>query len=218
MTDWTSLTVMGKYATIVLDPPWSTKGRHGWEPPDYYARNELLTVDQLKSMPIPEILEDDALVFMWTINTHLPDAYDILKAWGLRYWMSMIWVKPHGPKPTTRPTYNAEHIVVASKGKPEFLTTKDFRLANEWPRGAHSEKPEDFYVLLRRVTKGPRLDIFNRRYIEGFDGWGLEAPCEEHDWVIPRSTGDLFVFGICSICGEVEEFVNAMQSLPTNGG
>ena len=72
--------------------------------------------------------------------------------------------------------FNTEYIVVGRRGSPKWLDTKSFRTGNYWPRGVHSEKPEGFYDLLRRVTPGPRLDIFGRRRIAGFESWGNEAP------------------------------------------
>ena len=65
---------------------------------------------------------------------------------------------------------------MSAKGNPRFDSIKAFNVANNWPRGAHSEKPEGFYDLLRRVTQAPRLDVFGRRRIAGFQSWGLEAP------------------------------------------
>ena len=147
-----------------------------------------MTLDEIAALDVPGILDDDAFVFLWTINRFIRDAYDLLNAWGLRYMCMMAWHKPGGPKPVGYPTYNLEHILVAKRGKPKFLDTKDFRTANFWeaPRNYHAApgawgrqivnctKPEGFYDLLRRVTPEPRIDLFSRRLIDGFDGWGNE--------------------------------------------
>ena len=45
----------------------------------------------------------------------------------------------------------------------------------------HSVKPDGFYKMVRRVTTGPRLDMFNRPRIEGFNGWGDESPYTNPD-------------------------------------
>ena len=79
------------------------------------------------------------------------------------------------------PKYTAEFIIVGRKGSPRFTDTKSFGTANFWKRPgrvgqSHSMKPEGFYDLLRRVTPGPRLDVFGRRRIAGFQSWGNEAP------------------------------------------
>ena len=88
----------------------------------------------------------------------------------------MTWVKSGGPQFPKGPCYNSEFIVVGRKGSPSYMDTKAYSTANYWPRGGHSEKPEGFYDLLRRITQSPRLDIFSRRRIAGFESWGQEAP------------------------------------------
>lgn len=172
---------MGQFKTVVIDPPWDLPwvrlGPRGKKDSNYPpVPYESLNLAQLRALAVPHVLERDAIVFCWAINTVLPDALRLLEYWGLEYWFMMVWHKTGGPKGISLPTYNGEYVVVAKAGQPNFLDTKAFKTVNCWPRGAHNEKPEGFYDLLRRVTPGPRLDIFGRRRIAGFTSWGNEAP------------------------------------------
>jgi N6-adenosine-specific RNA methylase IME4 len=38
----------------------------------------------------------------------------------------------------------------------------------------HSRKPDEFYDLIRRVSPGPRLDMFSREKRDGFEQHGNE--------------------------------------------
>ena len=175
-----SLEEMGKYATVVIDPPWPIS-RIGW------AKNEMngvsvdlhydtMSIPEITALPINSVLADDALVFIWAVNSFPVEPVQFLTEWGAPYWFKMTWLKNGGIQVPNSPAFNAEWCFVGRKGKPQFQDIKAFSTANYWPRGAHSEKPEGFYDLLRRVTPGPRLDIFGRRRIAGFESWGDEAP------------------------------------------
>ena len=45
----------------------------------------------------------------------------------------------------------------------------------EWPRGRHSEKPQEFYALVERVSPGPHHEMFARRRREGWTCMGNEV-------------------------------------------
>lgn len=173
----TPLAEMGKYKVVVVDPPWDIP-RINFSHHDYAPRLQYSTMslDGIAALPVQDVLADESWVFCWTTNAFLRHTPEILEAWGLTVTFTMTWDKGAGPQAPNTPCFNSEFIVVGRKGRPQFRDTKAFRTANYWPRGHHSEKPEEFYDLLRRVTEGPRLDVFGRRRIAGFESWGDEAP------------------------------------------
>ena len=171
------LAEMGRYATVVIDPPWPLKPTglkgSGTSIPLTY---DTMTISEISDIPVSVVLDTDAIVFCWTVNKFLPCTFEIIKTWGLRYSFTMTWIKNGGIQTPLSPKFNSEWIIVGKKGTPTFTDIKSFFTANSWNRGGHSTKPEGFYDLLRRVTPAPRLDIFGRRLIGGFDSWGNEAP------------------------------------------
>jgi N6-adenosine-specific RNA methylase IME4 len=177
--------IAGLYDVIVIDPPWPVQGQIPLN--EIFISSELphyplMTLEQIKTeigAYLAEHLCPDAFVFLWTTQKFLPDALKLIEAWGLKYRGLFTWHKRGGPKPLNQPIFNSEHAIYACRGAPEFVDTKAFWTCFKAPRGAHSEKPEVFYEMLRRVTAGRRLDMFNRRKIKGFDGWGYETADED---------------------------------------
>ena len=167
-------TLAGHYDVIVIDPPWPMEKIERDVTPEQVAfEYPTMQEHELAAMQLPAA--DDCHVWVWTTQKFLPMCLRLLDAWGLKYVCTFVWHKPGGFQPFGLPQYNCEFALYARRGTPQFIDTKAFPVCFNAHRGKHSEKPEAFYDVVRRVTAGRRIDIFNRRKIEGFDVWGKEA-------------------------------------------
>lgn len=166
----------GKFSTIVIDPPWPMekieRDVRGHQVAFDYP---IMSEDQLAAFPVADMAADDCHLFCWTTHKFLPMSLRLLDAWGFRYVLTMVWHKPGGFQPFGLPQYNCEFAIYARRGTPTFADTKAFNACFQAPRREHSRKPDEFYDVIRRVTTGPRIDVFSREARDGFDQYGNET-------------------------------------------
>jgi N6-adenosine-specific RNA methylase IME4 len=163
----------GRYQCLVVDPPWKMEKierdeRPGQEGFDYPAMSE----DELAEFPIPNMAEEDAHLYLWTTQKHLPVALRLAEEWGFKYQCVLTWVKNVGFTPFSW-MYSTEHIIFARRGSLDMLKL-GVRLDFAAKVREHSRKPEEFYDIVRRVSPGPRIDVFSREKREGFEQHGNE--------------------------------------------
>lgn len=166
-----------KYKTIMADPPWDIqqKGKRGAQ-----VHYDLMTLDQIKAMPVADLAEDNAHCWLWVTNATLRHGYDVLEAWNFAPRSLMTWCKQRiGLGNYLRSA--TEHVLFGTRGKAPVL----FRSQPSWmfaPTNGHSVKPREQFAVIERCSPGPYLELFARRPQSGWDAWGNEI---ESDIVIP---------------------------------
>lgn len=157
-----------RFRTILADPPWDIqqKGSLGAE-----AHYSLMTLERIKAMPVMDLAEDDAHLWLWVTNATLRHGYDVAESWGFTVRSPLTWVKFRlGLGNYLR---NAtEHMLFATRGKAPV----NFRSQPTWinaPVQDHSHKPEEQYALIERVSSGPYLELFARRRPSSSADWSV---------------------------------------------
>ena len=166
-----------RYRTILADPPWDVQqlGRLGAE-----MHYDLMSLEQIAAMPVGDLAEDDAHLWLWVTNATLRAGYDIAEAWGFTVRSPLTWIKFRlGLGNYLR--NSTEHLLFATKGKAPVQYKSQPTWINA-PVQDHSHKPEEQYALIERISAGPYLELFARRRQPGWDAWGNQVSA---DIVIP---------------------------------
>jgi N6-adenosine-specific RNA methylase IME4 len=147
-----------------------------------------MSLDDIRALDVGGLADKDARIFMWATQRYLPDAFDILAAWGFRYKQTFVWHKlpPVSPFGGSLAPNNAEFALVGVKGSPPVLSrAKSCILATPGNAGRrkdngagpnkHSRKPDAFLDMVEQVSPGPYVELFARRARFGWDYWGNES-------------------------------------------
>lgn len=171
-----------RFPVIYCDPPWefevySGKGKKR-SAERYYDTSSL---EAIKALPVGQLAEKDACLFMWGVWPELPGALEVIKAWGFEYkTAAFVWFKQvsdDNPDLATGMGYwtraNSEVCLFATRGSPE-RHDKGVHQVICSPVLGHSEKPEETRARIERLVIGPYLELFARHPIPGWTVWGNE--------------------------------------------
>jgi len=132
-----------------------------------------MPLDRIKALPVLDIADENALLWLWTTNAHLRVAFDVVEAWGFEYKTVLTWVKNQmGTGEWLRG--QTEHCLLAARGKPVFLRGHHSTVL-EAARREHSRKPEEFYAFTEKLCPGSKLELFGRQQRNGWHVFGNDV-------------------------------------------
>ena len=184
-----------KYNTIYADPPWQFQNRTGKVAPEHkrLTRYETMPLNDIKALPVSEIADEKAQLYLWVPNALLPDGLAVMDAWGFEYKGNIVWEKirkdgqPDGrgvgfyfrnvtelllfgikknsaPNRTLSPARSQVNLVRAMKRE-------------------HSRKPDEMVAIIEACSQSPRIELFARGEREGWDMWANQANADyEPTW------------------------------------
>lgn len=161
-----------KYNTIVIDPPWKYNDRlsskHGRTP------YPVLGLDEIKKLPISRLANDGCHLYLWTTNSFIKQAFELVEHWNFNYKTMITWIKPNYLGLGHYWRNNTEHCLFCTKGNSKVLRNDMWNVFIA-PKRKHSAKPPEFMGCVEEMSQSPRLELFSRSKRAGWDVWGNEV-------------------------------------------
>jgi len=169
-----------KYQIIYADPPWGYNfpGTRKAKNKDY----SLMKTKDICNLPVKDLADDNAVLFIWVIWNKLEDALKVIDAWGFTYKScAFTWVKKNkkteslfwGMGMWTR--QNSEVCLIAIKGKPQRKSASVHSVI-ESKIQAHSQKPQEARKRIVELCGDlPKIELFARTQAQGWDVFGNEV-------------------------------------------
>ena len=182
---------LGPFNCILADPPWLFQSLWGGRPGKAAAGNypsratdahyATMELPDIKALPVGGVAAPDCALFMWIVDSMLPEALEVGATWGFKYkCVAFVWSKSRGEGvvPHAGLGYwsrkQAEICLLFTRGAPKRLS-KGVEQIIHCSRGPHSAKPEHQYERIEALVGGPYLEIFARNTRPGWQSWGNQV-------------------------------------------
>lgn len=186
---------MKKYKIIYADPPWSYNDKMSGHSFSLDHEYETQNLEWIKKLNVGGVADKDCVLFLWAVSPLLPEAFEVMNAWGFKYkTLAFCWSKitndvevVDGGSLFSQLNYkfvsnmgrwtmgNVELCILGVKGKPKRIVNNIKQLVIA-ERREHSRKPNEVRErIVQLMGDLPRLELFAREKMEGWDVFGNEV-------------------------------------------
>lgn len=175
---------LGKFGTILADPPWLFENRTGKVAPEHRRlyRYRTMTNDEILNMPVKEIALPQSHLYLWVPNALVSLGLQVMEAWGFTYKTMLIWYKVRkdgGPDRRGVGFYFRNVTEVVLFGVRGQLRTLQPGRSQEniiiTRKREHSRKPDELYPIIEACSPDPYIELFARHKRPGWAVWGDQA-------------------------------------------
>ena len=173
-----------KYNIIYADPAWEYK-ESGSGNRVVKSHYKTMSIDEICSLPVKDICADKAILFLWVTFPRLEQSFKVMQSWGFEYYgLGFDWVKmSKNGKPSWGMGYytrqNTEVCLIGvKKDKAKRLKplSRGVLSVIHSERREHSRKPDEVREKIVEICGDlPRIELFSRQHIDGWDCWGNET-------------------------------------------
>lgn len=184
-----------KYKVIYADPPWRFQPwSHRGEGKGATQHYDCMTLADIEKMPVADMADDDAALFLWVVQPMLPEGLRVMEAWGFKFrTVAFVWVKMPATwnddvqgsflEPRLKPRLGlgyhtrsgAEQCWLGIRGDGYARVGEDVEQVLHAPLREHSRKPDE---IAERIVKlcgdVPRVELFARCRRQGWAAVGNE--------------------------------------------
>jgi N6-adenosine-specific RNA methylase IME4 len=171
-----------QYGVLYADPPYRFEPRSRVTGMDRAADNHYPTMflEQIKALQVPAAA--DSVLFLWATQPMLFHAKAVMEGWRFEYKSHCVWEKD---RIGTGYWFRNQHeiLLVGTRGSiPAPAPGTQFPSIIRAPVGRHSEKPAVFREMIEKLFPNlPRIELFARGDVPGWDVWGNEAAVMEQE-------------------------------------
>ncbi len=179
-----SLLQLGKFGTILADPPWKFQNRTGKVAPEHKRlfRYDTMSNEDIIAMPVREVALEKSHLYLWVPNALVETGLQVLKSWGFEYKTMLIWYKIRkdgGPDRRGVGFYFRNVTEIVLFGVRGGLRTDQPGRSQEniilSQKRGHSRKPDEIFPIIEACSPGPYLELFARQKRKGWHSWGNET-------------------------------------------